>query len=150
MKWIILALLITGIVFGSGDHIAEGKELYDSNISCSELTDDQLELIGDYIMELMHPGEQHELMDRMMGGEGSESLRAAHINMAQRFYCNDARYGMMGGMMSYGMMGNQPILSGGYGMGYQQGYSLVDILVIILLIALIILVIILIVKNIRK
>jgi len=76
----------------------------------------------------MHPGKSHEYMDRMMarlpaldspasedsgqGGEGSESLRSAHITMGQRYLgCrNDLRgrgwhtsmMGMMGGWGGYG------------------------------------------------
>ena len=88
-------------------------------------------------MEQIHPGESHELMYKMMGGEGSESLRLMHIAMAKRLYCNDftdsANYGMMGSglgrninygnggmmnMMGYGMMGG----SFGYGMMGSYGY----------------------------
>ena len=55
-------------------------------------------------------------MDNMMGGEGSESLKQVHINMAKRLYCNEnvyIGYGMMGpggmmNMMSRGMMGSYP------------------------------------------
>jgi len=56
----------------------------------------------------MHPGEAHEMMDQMMGGEGSESLKQAHINIARRIYCNENVGGMMGGnmMAGRGMMGN--------------------------------------------
>jgi len=67
-------------------------------------------------MEQMHPGEAHEIMDNMMGGEGSESLKQVHINMAKRLYCNEnvyIGYGMMGSwgmtnMMGRGMMGSYP------------------------------------------
>ncbi len=89
------------------------KQLIDSKISCNSLTNEQLEIIGDYYMEQMHPGEAHEYMDKMMGGEGSESLKQVHINIAKRTYCNENVGGMMGGgggsgggMMGRGMMGN--------------------------------------------
>ncbi len=121
MKKIILILVICllsiAIVFAQESHdseIEEGKKLVNSGINCDKLSNEQLEAIGDYYMEQMHPGEAHEIMDNMMGGEGSESLRQVHINMAKRLYCNDnlyIGYGMMGsgGMMGMmNMMGSYP------------------------------------------
>ena len=101
---------------GHNNEIEEGKKLVESKISCNKLSNEQLEAIGDYYMEQMHPGEAHEIMDNMMGGEGSESLKQVHINMAKRIYCNDnvyISYGMMGSggmmnMMGRGMMGIYP------------------------------------------
>ncbi len=142
--FIVSMILLLSISFVSAhEHdFAETKKLIDSKISCDKLGDEQLEAIGEYYMEQMHPGEAHELMDKMMGGEGSETLRQMHINMAKRLYCNEnINIGMMGGgMMSmmmggntgYGMMGNY-----GYGFGY---WNFVNILYIILLIGLTILV----------
>ena len=52
----------------------------------------------------MHPGESHEIMDKMMDGEGSEALRQVHINMARRLYCNENVY-VGYKMMTAGMMG---------------------------------------------
>src|SRR3989344_3062650 len=97
----------------------ETKQLIDSGISCDKLIDEQLEAIGDYYMEQMHPGEAHELMDEMMGGEGSESLKTVHINMAKTIYCNEnvSSYGMMGGNMMSMMGGNMM----GYGKNYGGG-----------------------------
>lgn len=104
---LILAFALNGSVLAQTDHNFEGVvEIIEKKVSCSELTDDQLEKMGDYYMEQMHPGENHNLMDEMMGGEGSESLRQAHIFMARRWYCGDATgMGMMGMMMGsgYGM-----------------------------------------------
>ena len=119
----IFAILIFGmLLFGvslvsAHEHdFDETKQLIDSGIGCDKLTDEQLESIGDYYMEQMHPGEAHEMMDQMMGGEGSESLRQVHINMAKRLYCNEDVGGMMGGgmmnMMGSGMMGNYPAYYG--------------------------------------
>ncbi len=112
-------LLSIAIVLAQESHdseIEEGKNLVGSKISCDKLSNDQLESIGDFYMEQMHPGKAHEIMDNMMGGEGSESLKQVHINMAKRLYCNEnvyIGYGMMvsGGMMNMmgrGMMGNYP------------------------------------------
>src|SRR5512143_239082 len=135
MKLAVLALILfASISFATMEpgELAAARSIILSNASCPSLNQSQLELIGDYYMEQMHPGAAHEAMDSMLGGEGSESLRAAHIQMAQVLYCGQtngtATYGGMmgmmpalyrygyggfgGGMMGSGMMGNW-----GYGMG---------------------------------
>jgi len=124
---LVLVIFFLGItaVMAQETHdngIVEGKKLVESGISCDKLSNEQLEAIGDYYMEQMHPGEAHELMDNMMGGEGSESLKQVHIGMARRLYCNEnvyVGYGMMGsgGMMGGGMMGGYPL-----GSAYAGGY----------------------------
>ena len=104
-----MLLLSVSLVSAHEHNFAETKQLIDSGIGCDKLTDEQLESIGDYYMEQMHPGEAHEIMDNMMGGEGSESLKQVHINMAKRLYCNEnvyIGYGMMGGGMMNMMMGS--------------------------------------------
>ena len=112
-----MLLLSVSLVFAHEHDFNETKQIIDSGISCDKLTDEQLESIGDYYMEQMHPGEAHKMMDQMMGGEGSESLRQVHINMAKRLYCNEDIGGMMGGgmmnmMMGNNMMGNYPAYYG--------------------------------------
>lgn len=157
----ILALLaLFGAFFASGaDEIAAGKALVDAKADCGKLSQDQLESIGEYIMELQHPGAAHEYMDSMMGGEGSASLKNAHIQMAQVMYCGRTDVpltygGMMGmGMMGGGMMGGYGGMMGrgaagipsGYGMmgNYGSagfGWSLFDMLLVVLLIGLILVV----------
>src|SRR3989338_2162244 len=112
MKKILLSLvfviLLSFLVIAQEEehNFEKAKELIDSGISCSKLTNEQLEEIGDYYMEQMHPGESHEIMDKMMGGEGSESLRQVHINISRSIYCNENVGGMMGG----GMMGMMPMM----------------------------------------
>ena len=110
--WAIIVFLLSfSFVNSHGEETFETAEhLINEKIPCSELSDEQLEVIGDYYMEKMHPGEAHEAMDNMMGGEGSESLKQAHIQMAETHYCDNfssSSFGMMGnygGMM--GMMNN--------------------------------------------
>ncbi|HKZ33710.1 MAG TPA: hypothetical protein VJ142_00530 [Candidatus Nanoarchaeia archaeon] len=101
---IVVLSFISFTMADSEEDFSQAQALINQSISCDELTDEQLELIGDYYMEQMHPGEAHEYMDQMMGGEDSESLRQVHINMARNIYCGENtsyRYGMMGGMMGY-------------------------------------------------
>ena len=140
-----MLLLSVSLVSAHEHDFAETKQLIDSGIGCDKLTDEQLESIGDYYMEQMHPGEAHEMMDRMMGGEGSESLRQVHINMAKRLYCNEnvyIGYGMMGGGMMNMMMGNYPAYY-----GYNNFWN---ILWLIFLIGVIVLIIWLIYKFTKK
>ena len=98
-------------------------------------------------MEKMNGGEAQGIIDNMMGGEGSESLKQVHINMARRLYCNEnvyIGYGMMGSggmmemmnMMGGGMMGNyQPYYSySNY--GYWNLFWIVFLVVAIIIIAL--------------
>ncbi|MBS3113764.1 hypothetical protein J4448_01560 [Candidatus Woesearchaeota archaeon] len=137
LYFLIFALSIN-LVLAHTEDFAEAKKLIDAKTPCSQLTENQLEILGDYLMEQMHPGEAHELMDRMMGGEGSATLRQTHINMARRLYCNENINMMSGGMMNmmnynfgYGMMGS------GYGLGY---WGFLNFLSLVLVIGLIILV----------
>ncbi len=144
----MVLLLNINLVFAHEHNFAETKDLIDSGISCDKLTEEQLESVGDYYMEQMHPGEAHEMMDKMMGGEGSESLKQVHINMARRLYCNDdiyIGYGMMGMDMMNTMMGGQipqtntmQEIIGNW--GYLGYWNFLNVLYAMLLIGLIILV----------
>ena len=163
MKKIISAMIVVFLLsFGlvnaiTQQEINEAKSLIDSKTDCKSLSDSQLEIIGEYYMEQMHPGEAHELMHQMMGlAEGSKAEREFHINMAKRLYCNEnvyVGYGMMGsGMMQSGMQGGmmgsgliQSMMGSnslGSGMPFQNyGYwNILDILYAVLLIGLIALV----------
>jgi hypothetical protein len=170
MKKIIMILgillLSVALVSADGDHqseIEEGKKLVESGVSCDKLNDEQLEAIGEYLMEQMHPGESHEAMHKMMGmEEGTEYHKQVHVNMARMMYCGEA--GMMG---SGGMMGMMPMMMNMMGGNMMSGqtpqttmmqgmmgnwrygfsyWNLVNILYVILLIGLIILVYLWIVK----
>lgn len=120
----IILLLSLNLVSAHGEEtFAQAEEIIESKISCDQLTDEQLETVGDYYMEQMHPGETHETMDEIMGGEGSESLRQMHVNIARSFYCGEHEMmgsGMMdmimgrtdAGMMSSGMIDFKDTLGG--------------------------------------
>ncbi|PJC23771.1 hypothetical protein CO058_01695 [candidate division WWE3 bacterium CG_4_9_14_0_2_um_filter_35_11] len=92
-------------------------------LDVAKVSDTQWEMLGDAVMEIQHPGQAHEIMDQMMGGEGSDSLKQMHINMGKRYlgYGSNS-IGMMGygnrsfgntvGMMGYG---NHSSYFGSYG-----------------------------------
>ena len=142
---LILLLNLSLVSAITQQELNEAKNFIDSKADCKILSDSQLELIGEYYMEQMHPGESHELMHKMMGiEEGSEAEEQFHINMAKTIYCGESGGMMGGGMMNmmYGgnsaqanmtqqMMGNR-----GYS-GY--GWNIWSILYAILIIGLIIL-----------
>ena len=100
-------------------------------IDCDKVSDDQFEELGDSVMEQMAGSNQaHEVMEQMMGGEGSTSLQSVHIVMGTQYLgCRQNSYltafgpvGMMG-MMGYGrgMMGGlyngSSIFGAGLGLG---------------------------------
>lgn len=132
---LLLIVLVAGIVSADAGHpehtdFEQAEGIINAELPCDSLSDEQLELLGDYYMEGMHPGEAHILMDEMMGGEGSEALREVHINMAKSFYCGEA--GAMGsgmmGMMGGGMTGSGMMDSGMIGCAAHKsnggGYSM--------------------------
>lgn len=147
-----LLMVIIGMAFADEGHdFTEGKELIESNADCDQLTEQQLEEIGEYLMEQMHQGERHGLMHQMMGlQEGTETEEQFHLNMAKRMYCNEGlgmmNNGMMGNtnmdsrmeggnMMNYGMMNYKGEMMGSYGY-----WGFLNLLYVLLLIGLIIIV----------
>jgi hypothetical protein len=147
---LVLLLNLSLVSAITQQEINEVKDLIDSKVSCDKLTNEQLEILGEYYMEQMHPGEAHEAMHEMMGmKEGSEAEEQFHINLARMTYCGEG--GMMGsgGMMNMMMGGNIMGSSGmnmmesgmmgnwGYGFSYR---NFINVLYVVLLIGLIILV----------
>ncbi|MDP3728919.1 MAG: hypothetical protein Q8R18_05730 [bacterium] len=130
MKIIIFSLLVFLLIFsfasvvvaeeGHEEEIEQGRLIVEAKTSCDELSDEQLEVVGEYYMDLMHPGALHDAMHEMMGlEEGTERHSQFHIALAERMYCGE--YSNTNGMMSSGMMG-YGMMSMMYGPGY-FGYS---------------------------
>lgn len=154
---VAIGLLMAGaaVAHTDEDELAVGKELVEKGTNCDNLTDEQLETVGEYLMGLMHPGDAHELMHQRMGiEEGTPYHEKFHINMAQAMYCGEAPMdGMMGMMpMMMNMMGGNMMSgqtpaqtnmmqgmmgSGGYGSGY---LNLLNVLYVVMLLGLIALV----------
>ncbi len=149
----LLLMVIAGFAFAiTPAEVSEAETLINSNSDCNSLSPDQSELIGEYIMERMHPDEAHDFMHKMMGlQEGTEEEKQFHINLAKSMYCgNNSNYGMMDGgvrgNMMRGMMGYGSTNGYGYGMmgNYDNrgifGWNIFEILLLLLLVGLIILV----------
>ncbi len=139
MLFVLLLLLNSFTVFA--DDFDEAKNLINLKVSCNNLSNDELEIIGDYYMEQVHSGEAHELMEKMGGGEGSSQVRQLHINMAKSIYCNKKINIVNGGMMS--IVGGSNMMNGDTMFG---GVSFLWILYIIFFIGMIILVYLAIIK----
>lgn len=143
---IIILVISMGFVYAHGEEtFTQAENIVKEKISCNKLTDYQLEILGDYFMEQMHPGELHEIMDERMGGEGSESLRQVHINMGRTFYCGE--HGMSSGNMMNAMMGRGMMGYYGYNNNYNQSYYWVFLIIIIVFL---ILLIVLLIKQIQR
>ncbi|MBI2580648.1 hypothetical protein HYV85_02470 [Candidatus Woesearchaeota archaeon] len=148
---VLSAILLTTAAAHETINSTEIIKILGAKTPCSELTDDQLEGIGEYYMEQMHPGEAHGFMHQRMGlEEGSEAEEKFHINLAKIMYCGDTNQAMMGMMMgsagssmmgagsggAAAMMGSGGSGMMGYGMmGSSYGYwSLVNVLLALFLI----------------
>ena len=152
-----MLFLVLSLVFAAEGHeseIEEGKKLVERKTSCDKLNDGQLEAIGEYLMEQMHPEEAHDAMHKAMGfQEGTDNHKQFHVNIAKMMYCgNGSMMGrmmpmmrmMMGNNQGFGMMGSSSygMMGSNYGMmGYGYGYwNFLNVLYVLLLIGLIVLV----------
>lgn len=172
MKKIILFSIIIGAVAlfpvlisaqssleGMMDTIRKSQNVsQNSKIECDNVSEQNFEELGDAVMDVMHPDEQqHELMDQMMGGEGSQSLKAAHIYMGKQYLgcvSGTSGLGMMGGggygMMGSGMMGNYGTLGGGMMGGSYYGWNWFGLIFQVLVLALVILAVVALIKWLSK
>ena len=125
---IIMLVMFVMLLFNSSfakavtqQELSDAKSLIDSKADCKYLSDSQLEVIGEYYMEQMHPGESHELMQQIMGlKDGSQEEEQFHINFARKIYCG--QNGRLGTNM-IGMMGGNIWNGNGHGMMGNYGYA---------------------------
>lgn len=88
--------------------ILESQSVSDiSKIDCQKIADENLEMLGDAVMgKMLGSSKQHEIMDKMMGGEGSASLKAGHKNMGLG-YLGCGNWSNFNNLRNYNpMMGN--------------------------------------------
>jgi len=77
-----------------------------SDLDCELVSDEDMVRLGDAVMERMHPGERHEEMDRMMGGEESEGWWNIHLQMGRNYLgCDKDSPAVVWGGAIGGMMG---------------------------------------------
>lgn len=141
LVFLMVAIFATAI---TPAEISEAETLIESNQSCNNLSADQLELLGEYVMEQMHPGTAHEFMHKMMGLEESSKVEERfHIALATRAYCHQETTGFGGMMPMMGYWTNGLARQKGgswmpyYGMmDYAWGWGLNGILVTVLLLGL--------------
>jgi hypothetical protein len=106
-----------------------------NQVACAAVTDAQFEKLGDAVMGYGITEQQHTAMENMMGGEGSATLKQAHINMGRSYLGCWSNYkaGPVGvPMMGYlngtstptGYVQTNPYYGGPWGMmgGYYSGY----------------------------
>jgi len=94
-------------------------------LKCPKVSNDQFEKIGDAWMDVRIGNEAaHERMDQMLGGEGSQSLTNAHIQMGENYLgcnTNGTQYNWMPMMLDYqntaSKGGGFPMMGWGYGYG---------------------------------
>jgi len=137
---VIVAIALIPGAYAHGGHsgFSDVQGLLEKTVPCEQLSEEQLERLGEYFMELRHPGEEHEFMDKIMGGE-SETLKGMHVQMGRAFYCDSAGMGSSGMMMDSGMMGfaaGQGMMNGYSGMMYGYGwiYLLAGTIIVLLVI----------------
>ena len=136
-KIFVLGLLLTFLVFPAGisaqlstdDHTAseevQGKEIWDKlqakQLECRNLTDDNFEVLGEYVMGQSIGNTQRHIfmnqrMKNMMGEKGEKQM---HIALGKRYIgCDSWSFVPMMWWMMRGGGNPMPALNGVEGMGY--------------------------------
>ncbi|GEM_PF-4617655 len=105
LLYIIILLLLLPLAIAETE-LEQGKLLVESKVDCSDLTEDQLEAIGEYTMEQLHPEQAHEEMHTILDlEEGTNAHKQFHVNLALTMYCQGGGMMAYNNMMGYGMMG---------------------------------------------
>ena len=110
---IVMVALVASFALAA-DEFDQARSLIQSKTPCNSLTESQLEEYGNKFRSY----KKDVALEERLGGEGSATLKQAHLNIARMMYCGDAPNAMMMGTMS-AMMGR----SGGYGMMNNYGYG---------------------------
>ena len=149
---VVIILLNINFVIADSEEFEKAESIVKQKIPCNQLSESDLEIIGDYYMEQMHPGELHEIMDERMGGEGSESLRQVHISIAQSFYCGNSGMmsnGMMNTMMNRGGMMGYNYVNTNLNNNYSNNLNPFSFIIIFLVLIILVLIILLLIKKLR-
>jgi hypothetical protein len=103
MKLTVIALLVllpVTAALSNDDHDVTIKQVFEEiridqnvktykQIDADKVNDNLLEKLGEAVMNNRFPDtEEHEYLDRMMGGEGSENLKEMHIRMGYHYIQN--------------------------------------------------------------
>jgi uncharacterized membrane protein len=116
-------------------------------IDPNRVSDAELEALGEALMSVMVPNErQHEYMDRMMGGEGSESLDAMHRSMGYSYLAQGGRGSWSPGAWRRGwpgMMEGPGAWQGTHRWGMMGGGAWIWVLVAVLAVAVVVLILLL-------
>ena len=148
----VVLVLVSSVFAHSEDELNAAKQIIDSKVPCDQLSDEELEVVGEYIMEQMHPEETYEQMHEFMGlEEGTDEEEEFHINMAKAMYCGSGSTMMMN-MMGGGMMGsNYGMMGSNYGGNMMYNFApflwLWYVLLFLILIGLVVLIWVLVAKN---
>ncbi len=111
---IFIAMLVYSLAFTDAKHMKsivdvlneiKTQQGVDENkkINPDKVSENLLEKLGELIMADHHPNQkEHAWMDKMMGGEGSENLKAMHQMMGYRYLEGSMQNGYeRGHMMNY-------------------------------------------------